>query len=367
MRQKIITLCSLLLFAFRGALGLAETVPAALHSHKPIKIGAIYGFTGIANVWSVQARRGIELVRDEINLAGGVNGRSIEVIFADSGTSATGAISAFNKLVRVDRVAAVIGDIFSFVTLPLVPLAQMNKVVLITPSIFDTDLPSKSEYFFTTCPRKESIAAPVDQFFALHPELQRVAIICADNTWGRTYLDVWRSVAQRRSVAVVDENCVSDYTTDMRFEVLRAKAKRPDAVIVAFGIDRVLKRMQELQFKPKILTTSDLDEAINQRGLPVRAAEGVYYADWLASESYQSRFQSRFGDTPIMAPQNSSEALRILVEALRRDTLDLQQAIQTLHYLGDTGPVDFRGTRAGNRATASLRVVSGGTIRGVPE
>jgi branched-chain amino acid transport system substrate-binding protein len=336
-------------------------------SAPPLKIGAIYGFTGVANTWSLQARRGIELARDEINDAGGVHGRKLEIVFEDSATTPRGAVTAFNKLVKTDRVHAVIGDIFSFVTLPLVPLAQTNKIVLITPSIFDTDLPTNSDYFFTTCPRKESIIAPVDRFFTLHPDVKRVAIICADNTWGLTYLDVWKTIAEKHKVTVVDQNCISDYSTDMRAEVLRAKTKQPDAVIVAFAIDRALKRMQELQFSPRVLTTSDLDEAIHSRGLSTTEAEGVYFVDWLASDSFQKRFMARFSTAPIMAPQNSYEAVKVVAEGLRLNNNDLQQAIQSLNYSGDIGAVDFGGTRAGNRARATLRVVHNGTIQSVME
>lgn len=349
------------LFCTAPTCATAETNPSS-----SIKIGAIYGFTGFANVWSAQARRGIELARDEINQAGGINGRDIEIIFEDSGTTPQGAVTAFNKLVKVDRVHAVVGDIISFVTLPLVPLAQTNKIVLITPSIFDTDLPLNSDYFFSTCPRKESMSAPVGQFFSIHRDVRRVAIICADNTWGRTYLDVWKSEADKHNVEVVDENCISDYSTDMRNEVLRAKAKRPDALIVAFGIDRALKRMRELKFTPKVLTTSDVAEAIHNRGFPASEAEGVYFADWLATEGFQRRFQARFNALPIMSPQNSYEAIKTLAEGFRKNERDPQQGILTLHYVGDTGPVDYRNSRAGNRATSSLLMVSEGLTVSVP-
>jgi ABC-type branched-subunit amino acid transport system substrate-binding protein len=268
---------------------------------------------------------------------------------------------------KVDHVDAVVGDIISFVTLPLVPLAQMNKVVLVTPSIFDSDLPPNSDYFFTTCPRKESIAAPVDKFFSLNRDIKSVAIICADNTWGRTYLDVWKSVNQKHNLVVVDENCISEYSTDMRIEILRAMTKRPDALIVAFGIDRALKRMKELQFSPKVFTTSDLDEAIHSRGFPASHAEGVYFADWLATENFRSRFQARFNDLPIMAPQNSYEAIKALAEAFRKNDGDPQQAMLDLSYYGATGAVDFRGTRAGNRAKSTLLMVSNGKIRTADE
>ena len=63
-----------------------------------------------------------------------------------------------------------------------------------------------------------------------------------------------------------------------------------------------------------------------------------------------------------MAPQNSYEALKTLAEAFRKNDRDLQQAILTLNYSGETGPVDYRGTRAGNRADATLLMVSNGRV-----
>jgi len=190
-----------------------------------------------------------------------------------------------------------------------------------------------------------------------------VRIVCADNTWGRTYLDVWRAEAAKHGVKVVDENCISDYTTDMRSEVLRAKSQRPDGVIIAFGIDRALRRMKEVRFSPKVLTTSDLDEAINSRGFPASEAEGVYFADWLATDDFQRRFRERFHSQPIMAPQNSFEAIITIAEAMRRSKGDLQSSIQELNYSGATGPIDYRGSRAGNRGSATLLKVSGGRIQ----
>lgn len=348
---------------FALTLLLATSAHADTDNSQPIRIGAIYGFTGFANVWSSQARRGIELARDEINATGGIHGRTLEIVFEDSGTTPQGAVTAFNKLIKFNHVDAIVGDIISFVTLPMVPLAQSNKVVLVTPSVFDSDLPPNPEYFFTTCPRTESMAPPIDKFFSLNRDVKTVAILCADNTWGRTYLNMWRASAEKHGIAVVDENCISDYSTDMRTEILRARAKKPDALIVAFGIDRALKRMKELKFTPRVLTTSDVDEAIHSRGFPAHEAEGVYFADWLPTDSFRERFQQRFNERPMMAPQNSYEAVRTLAEGFRKRDQDLQSAIFTLNYSGDTGPVDYRGTRAGNRAQSTLMIVSSGAIR----
>ena len=342
---------------FLACLFIVASAAAEANAH-PVRVGAVFGFTGFANVWSAQARRGIEMARDEINEGGGINGRPLEVIFEDSGTTAKGGVAAFNKLVRVDKVDAVVGDIISFVTLPLVPLAQANKLVLVTPSIFDSDMPGNSAYFFTTCPEKQSIAAPVDRFFTLNPDIKTVAIICADNTWGRTYLDNWRWAAGIHGVRIVDENCSNDYASDMRAEILRAKSKNPDALIVPFNTDRALRRMKEAGFAPKVLMTSDIDEAINRRGFPLGEAQGVYFVDWLPTPEFSRSFEARYHDRPIMSPQNSYESLRALAEAMRQGGNDLESAVRSLHYQGGVGPVDFNGGHSGNKAAATLMVVT---------
>jgi branched-chain amino acid transport system substrate-binding protein len=348
----------------RALLVLLVFVSSASAEPAPVRVGAIFGLTGFANVWSSQARRGIEMARDEINQDGGINGRPLEVIFEDSGTTAKGGVAAFNKLVRIDKVDALVGDIISFVTLPLVPLAQANKIVLITPSIFDSDMPEKADYFFTTCPEKASIAAPVDRFFSMNPDIKRVAIICADNTWGRTYLDIWKSGAESHGIKIVDENCLDDYSSDMRAEVLRAKSKAPDGVIVAFNTDKALRRMKEVGFSPKVLTTSDIDEAINRRGFPLKEALGVHFIDWRPTPEFRKKFEARYKDILMMAPQNSYDALLTLAKALRKGDGDLQSSVRSINYIGGVGPVDFRDSHSGNKAGASLMVI---TERGIEE
>ncbi len=70
--------------------------------------------------------------------------------------------------------------------------------------------------------------------------------------------------------------------------------------------------------------------------------------DWLATESFNDHFRAKFKTEPIMAPQNSYEAVMLLAKAFRNNPKDLQSGVSTLNYSGATGLVDFRGSRAGN-------------------
>lgn len=328
----------------------------------PVTIGAVLPFTGFGKTWADQARRGIDLAVEEVNARGGVNGRKVEVLYEDSSSNPASAVNAFNNLVQVRRTQAVVGDIISFLTLPMAPLAEQQQVLLVTPSIFDSNMPQGTKYFFSTCPRKESIRPPVRKFFNSNKDVHSVAIVCANNTWGLTYLDIWKEEAASSGVKVLDINCIDDPTSDMRTEIVRAKSKNPDGLIVAMGIDRALRRMRETGMKAVVLTTSDLVEALETRGLSASEAEGVYFNDWTPSQEFQKSFRARYNASPIMEPQNSYEAMRAVLRAYAADSAKPAEGMARVKYEGVMGPIDFTNSPAGNHAEGGLFQVKQGKI-----
>jgi len=342
---------------------------ASLLAQEPetIKIGAAYGLSGPAHVWSGQARRGIELAVKEINEDGGIHGRPLEIIFEDTQTSASRSVTVFKKLVTVDRVSAVVGDIFSFCTTPLIPLAEKYQTVLIAPSTFNTLLPSETPYFFTTCPRTESLYRPVRQFFDANKDVKSAVIFCAENGWGHTYRDVWQKVAKEKNVEILDTVCLADFAADFRTEVLKASAKDPDAIITGYGIERVVKRMKEINFEAKILTTSDIIEALHYRGLSLKESSGIYFNDWLAGEDFHSAFEKEYEAKAVLEPQNSYEAIIALARALRSEEKDLLRALKSTRYEGVSGPIDFTRSNAVNYAKGSLMLIKDGQILNLSE
>ncbi|NDA38119.1 MAG: hypothetical protein EBX80_06290 [Acidimicrobiia bacterium] len=116
---------------------LTFSVEAQESTQQRIKIGVVYGFTGSAQVWSEYGRMGLELAQDEINSSGGIKGKVIELIFEDSKSNPTQSVTAYRKLVTINKVKIVLGNIWSFLTNPLIPLAakDINVVKDFWPAI----------------------------------------------------------------------------------------------------------------------------------------------------------------------------------------------------------------------------------------
>ena len=100
---------------------------------EPIVIGSILRLSLGASD-GVPAKRGIEFAVEEINAAGGINGRPLEVIYEDSKDDATHSVNAATKLISVDNVPVIIGPMMSGNTLAVAPIAEENGIVLISPN-----------------------------------------------------------------------------------------------------------------------------------------------------------------------------------------------------------------------------------------
>jgi len=121
-------------FAALGAsaavLALALATPAYAQSKDPIKIGVIAEAQSVAGSSIPQAA---QLAADEINAAGGVNGRKIEIVSYDDHSTAPEAVRAFQRAVNEDHVNAVIASYISEVVLALEPWTGRLKTVMVTP------------------------------------------------------------------------------------------------------------------------------------------------------------------------------------------------------------------------------------------
>ena len=159
----------------------APTVPP-----EPIKIGMLTDLTGFTP-WAVQVRDGMALAAQEINEAGGVDGRMIEIVTQDSENNADVGVDRFERLVD-EGVVAVGGIISSAVGAPVGAAAEQEQMpVFLVKSGTPAALTRASRYTFRTClPSAPMVAAPVLQY-AQEQGFTKVGAIVADYPWGQAF------------------------------------------------------------------------------------------------------------------------------------------------------------------------------------
>ncbi len=124
----------LLSLASVGTLALAVPKWSQAQADEPIKIAALIPLTGGGGAYGPSMERAAQLVVNEVNAAGGLLGRKVQLLVEDDQTNPDAAVRAARKLIDVDKVCAVIGTWASSVTTAVAPLCYENKVFLATVS-----------------------------------------------------------------------------------------------------------------------------------------------------------------------------------------------------------------------------------------
>jgi branched-chain amino acid transport system substrate-binding protein len=202
---------------------------------EPLRIGMLTSLTGNFTPWGVQVHDGMQLAVNEVNQAGGVDGRRLELVVADDQSKAEEGARAIERLIERDGVVAVGGIISSDVGLATARIAEQSKVPLfLVKAGAGAILNPASRYTFRTClPAAPMVAGPVLQYVQ-SKGLKRVGAIVADYAWGQAIKSALEQafaaapdIKLQIEVAPVGEQ---DFTT-----YLRALERLNPQMIVATG------------------------------------------------------------------------------------------------------------------------------------
>ncbi len=228
-------------------------------SDEPFRIGAMDALTGPAETYGNPIMQAKQLAVEEINAAGGVNGRMLELIPEDSKCAAQDAITAYNKLTDVDGVKIILGTTCSGAMLGAAPLAQAEGVIMLSASATSPDIATAGDYIFRTAINDDQLG--IDTGNAIHVDGHHHLATITEST-------DYAEGARRTTVArfeelgghVVASESYSSEITDFRTQITKLIGSDPDAVYLAsqseFSGGTIIKQLRELGFEGPIYTES---------------------------------------------------------------------------------------------------------------
>ena len=227
---------SLVALAGLGSAG----VPAA--AQETIKIGEINSYSGLP-AFTEPYRKGWQLALEEINAAGGVNGRKLEVISKDDGGKPADAVTAANELVSKDGVVMLAGTFFSNIGLAVSDFAKQKKVLFLAAEpLTDAITWSKgNRYTFRLRPANYEQAAMLAEEAAKLPA-KKWATIAPNYEYGQSAVAVFKKIlsAKRPDIEWVGEQWPPQGKIDAGAVVEAIARTEPDAILnVTFGADLV--------------------------------------------------------------------------------------------------------------------------------
>ncbi len=332
------------MFLFKKISGIALVAAAAFtpaaFAQQVIKIGAINPYSGPLALYGTEVTRGYELAVDQINAAGGINGRKIELVRGDAGTPQQG-IATVEQLVTKDKVDMFVGTYISAISNTASDTAmRYNKLYwetnAVAQNLIDRGLPN----FVRTGPDGGIFAArTVDTVRNLiAPALKKdmkdlkVWLEHEDSIYGTSIAEVQKRMFEAFGTKVVGVGAHSARTIDLNDTVLRAKQANPDILIQTGYVpdgNLLMRTARDQGFKPAAMLwvgTGDTPETLQSLG--AASLEGVLVVGYPrnditekfgpGSKAYLAAYQAKYKADPI-APQGMAaySGIQILFEALK--------------------------------------------------
>lgn len=319
------------------------------------RIGAIMALSGNDANYGVDSQRGINLAVQEINSAGGIRGRSVEVVYEDSkGIPREGAM-AMQKLVSQDKIAAVIGGIFSSETLAAAPIAERNRVVLFSPGSSNPNITFAGDYVFRNWISDAFEGGIMADFARRAKGYSRVAILYIKNDYGEGLKNEFAVRFEAEGGQIPSVESYEQGAADFRTQLLKVSRSNPDAVYLPGYYNELallLKQAREMKIQKQFLSVVSFEDP-KLLELAGKAAEGVIYSAPAISmqdsssivRSFVRRFKSVYGREPGLFSAHGYDAMHILAIAVEKggwESDGIRDALYRIqNYPGVSGMTSF--------------------------
>ena len=327
----------------------------------PIKVGIYGDLSGQTSSFGQSTKNGILMAIDEINKAGGVNGRQVEYIIEDDQGQPAQAATVVTKLINQDRVHAVLGEVASTNSLAAAPKAQEAKIPMITPSSTNPKVTQVGDYIFRVC-FIDSFQGAVMAKFAANSLKAKTAAILGDvnSDYSRGMSQYFEQEFNRLGGKVITKQSYTQNDPDFKGQLTAIRAAKPDVIFVPgyYGqVGVIAKQAKELGITAPLLGGDGWD-APQLFELGGEDLNGSFMANHYSIDDpspsiqkFVADYKARYNNTaPDAIAALAYDAMNILADAIKRagttDGPKLRDAIaQSANFPGVTGSITINAER----------------------
>src|SRR5947209_11594061 len=215
-----------------GAAALASSLAKpAIAAKEPILIGYLPALTGPSSSTGVGINRGIQLAVQEINAAGGIDGRQLELITRDTQSDPTKAVNGAAELTHRE-VSVVFGPVNSGESLAVVPLLARASTPQVHPCWVDTLAdPKKYPMCFRNAPTNQQIGGAANRYVVEVLKRKKVAVISDTTGYGTASVNAYVPMLKVKGAEVVYQGNVDAANPDLKSELLRMQSAGVEAIM----------------------------------------------------------------------------------------------------------------------------------------
>ena len=339
-----------------------------------IKIGEVGSMTGLEATYGQSTHDGIEMAINEANAAGGVKGKKLQIIKYDNQGKTDESATAITRLITQDKVIAVLGEVASSRTLAMAPIAQMNKIPLISPSSTNPKVTETGDYIFRVCFIDPFQGTVMARFATETLKLKKVAILRdVKNDYSIGLADYFAERFQKDGGEIVIDQSYSNGDMDFKSQLTSIRAKSPQAIFVPgyySDVGLIARQAKELGLNVPLMGGDGWDSP-KLTEIAGKAIDGSYFSNHYSFEdtapqvqAFVQKFKQTYGVVPGGLTALAYDAARILVDAMKKaasldPALIRAQLATEKDFQGVTGKITMDEKRNPVKSAVVLKVENG--------
>jgi len=331
----IIVLVAIYIVSFGSITG--TVVDRGVSDDGIIRLGFMAPLTGDAASYGQSARKGVELALKD----SGLEDRVI-LKFEDSGCEGKGAVNAINKLISVDKVVAIIGEMCSGATLAAAPIAEQNGVVLISGASTSPEITNSGDFIFRTIP-SDALQGTFGANLVYDQGAKRLGILYSNEEYGAGFNNVLEDKFRGQVVA---SEAFERGALDLRAQLTKIKNANPDAIyIISNSPDSAVAALTQIKELGIDVTIYGSEGLKGPEVSGLSAANGLILTSVSSgSESFMESHKTEYGTDPGQFSAQSYDAFMAIANTIKQGARtgdEIKNALYNINFRGVSGDIDF--------------------------
>lgn len=311
-----------------AVLSFGAMVPAM--AEDTIKIGGLAPLTGSVAQYGIAVKEGADLYISQLNAAGGIGGKKVEILWEDEKGDVTEAINAYNKLVYQDGVVAILGDVTSKPTLAVGDLAVTDGIPMITASSTAYDVTTDKPNVFRSCFLDPFQAETMANFAKDEFGATKLAVLYdIGDDYSTGLAEAFKAQAEKNGQEIVAYESGAGADVDFKSQLTKIKDAAPEVLFVAEYLQPaalVIKQASDIGLDVKFLGADGIGgiESLMDKA-DLALLEKMFYSDHFAADAtseavvkFNADFAAAYGKAPYSAFNATAyDAAMILCEAIK--------------------------------------------------
>jgi branched-chain amino acid transport system substrate-binding protein len=339
-----------------------------------IKIGSILPLTGDISTFGQSSKNGLLILQDEVNEAGGIDGKKIEFVFEDDENKPASSASVAQKLINNDKVVAIIGSIASKCSIAVGPIATQNKIPMITPTSTNPKVTTQGgEYVFRACfidPFQGKILA---KFSAEDLKVKKAAILYdVANDYSKGLAEFFEKGFKEAGGEVVAVETYNTGDSDFNAQLTKISAFKPEVLLLPdyYNTVGLIAKQARSTGIDAIFLGGDGWDSPDLFSVGGEAIEGGYFTNHYSPAdtspevvAFKTAYETRFNEVPSAFSALAYDAGKILVAAIEKagttDGEKLKDALKATDIKAVSGNIRYDEDRNPIKGAVILKTEDG--------